>query len=109
MRQEHNGSNHDHHDHDHDDAPADHVHTHGTVSHEEPQSRYRWQVHHPYENIHHRAAIEVAPMEGFAGAVEVLNPVRLRRCRDVGRRTARSFTNQLRSPSDVRYDTDRYS
>ena len=62
MRQEHNGSNHDHHD--HDDASADHVHTHGTVSHEEPQSRYRWQVHHPYEDIHHRAAIEVAPWKG---------------------------------------------
>ena len=49
----------------HDDAPAEHVHTHGTVSYEEPESRYRWQIHHPFENIHHRAAIEVAPWSGL--------------------------------------------
>ena len=58
-----NGSSHDH-DH-HDDAPADHVHTHETVSHDEPRSRYRWQVHHPFEDIHQRAAIEVSPWSGL--------------------------------------------
>ena len=51
--------------HHHEDASGEHVHMHGTVSYDEPQSRYRWQIYHPFEDIHHQAAIEVAPWQGL--------------------------------------------
>ena len=51
--------------HHHNDGPQQHQHTHGTPSTETPQSRFRWQIHHPYENIDGRAAIEVAPWSGL--------------------------------------------
>ena len=57
--------------HHHDDASDEHVHTHGTVSYDEPQSRYRWQIHHPFEDVHHRAAIEVAPWSGLAPTLAI--------------------------------------
>ena len=44
---------------------ADHLHSHGTVSHDHPQSRYCWQIHHPFEGIDDRAAIEVSPWSGL--------------------------------------------
>ncbi len=53
-------------DHENPDADGDvgHHHTHGAGSQDEPQSRFRWQVHHPFEGIEGRAAIEVAPWSG---------------------------------------------
>ena len=42
-----------------------HQHSHGTPLNENPQSRFRWQVHHPYDDIEGRAAIEVAPWTGL--------------------------------------------
>lgn len=50
--------------HQHNDA-TEHAHTHSTVSHDDPQSRFRWQIHHPFEGIHDRAAIEVSPWNGL--------------------------------------------
>ncbi len=59
----HNDSNPEHHS--QYEPSAEHVHTHGTVSYDEPPSRYRWQIHHPFEDVHHRAAIEVSPWKGL--------------------------------------------
>ncbi len=61
---QHNDPHHGHH-HQHDEPSAEHSHTHGTPSSEEPQSRYQWQVHHPFEDIPGRAAIEVSPWTGL--------------------------------------------
>lgn len=66
----HNDHDHDHdhpHDehHSHDRPQTEHLHTHGTGSSEDPQSRFRWQVHHPFEDVPGRAAIEVGPWSGL--------------------------------------------
>ncbi len=74
----HNDPHHDHHDHqmaimrgDHEEhrhgghPQTEHLHTHGTPSSEAPGSRFCWQVHHPFENIPGRAAIEVGPWSGL--------------------------------------------
>ena len=47
------------------DGPNEHLHSHGPPSSDEPQSRFRWQVHHPFDNVPGRAAIEVAPWTGL--------------------------------------------
>ena len=49
---------------DHQSAPG-HQHAHGAPSAENPQSRFRWQVHHPFDGVPARAAIEVAPWSGL--------------------------------------------
>ena len=59
-----------HHGHHHEDhlgghPQTEHLHTHGTPSYEDPGSRFRWQVHHPFEDIPGRAAIEVGPWSGL--------------------------------------------
>ncbi len=60
---DHHDHQHGHHDHGH--PQTEHLHTHGTPSSEDPGSRFRWQVHHPFENIPGRAAIEVTPWSGL--------------------------------------------
>ncbi len=47
------------------DHSNEHLHSHGPPSSDEPQSRFRWLVHHPFENVPGRAAIEVAPWSGL--------------------------------------------
>ena len=59
----HNDSEHDLHQ--HNSASDEHVHAPVNVSRDDPKSRYRWQIHHPFEDVHHRAAIEVAPRQGL--------------------------------------------
>lgn len=51
-----------HHHHNHS---AGHVHTHGTVSDAHPGTRYNWQIHHPFDGVHDRVAVEVSPWSGL--------------------------------------------
>lgn len=54
----------DHSGHDHPNPPHQHTHAASSVG-TNPNSRFRWNVHHPFDGIEDRVAVEVAPWSGL--------------------------------------------
>ena len=58
---------HDHSGHENPHQNHQHLHQHGhsLTAGADPNSRFRWNVHHPFDGIESRAAVEVAPWSGL--------------------------------------------